>query len=52
MVDINLHQPGIVSYFSAPRCVRMNIEGNLGDYGRALQLKYNGLIGLESIPFD
>lgn len=49
VVDIALHQPGIVMHMDAQRCVRLTIEGSMGEYGRANNLKYNGLIGLESI---
>ena len=48
LVDIALHQPGIVFHMKAPSCVKMTIEGSMGEYGRANNLKYNGLIGFES----
>lgn len=47
LVDIALHQPGVSMHFYAPRAVRMEIEGNTGTYGHALQIKDNGLVGLE-----
>ena len=51
LVDIALHQPGIVVHMEAPLCVRMTIEGSMGKYGRANNLKYNGLIGFESVRY-
>ena len=49
-VDIDMHYPGVISYFSAPRSVKMEVLGSMGEEGRALDLKYNGMMGLESLP--
>ena len=49
-VDIAMHQPGLTMFFFAPKCVKMNIEGNMGKYGKALDLRHNGLLGLDTEP--
>lgn len=52
MIDLALHQPGIAVYMDAPLCIHIDIEGSMGEYGRANNLKYNGLVGLESIKVE
>ena len=49
IVDIALHQPGIVVHMEALSCVKLTIEGSMGEYGRANNLRSNGLVGLYSV---
>lgn len=49
LVDIALHYPCISIYMNAPSCIKVTIEGSMGEYGRANNLKFNGLVGLESV---
>ena len=48
-IDIALHQPGVCMYFDAQRAVKVHFEGNMGQYGHALDMKYNGFMGFETI---
>lgn len=49
LVDIALHDPGKTMYFFIPNGVKLRIEGNTDEYGRALEIKKNGLCGFKSI---
>jgi lipopolysaccharide transport system ATP-binding protein len=46
-VGITLHQPDITSYFWAPDCVLMYIEGSSSMHGKVLNSKQSGFMGLE-----
>lgn len=50
LLDISMHQPGIAFHMQAPGCAKVTFEGSIGEFGRANDLRNNGLIGLESIP--
>lgn len=52
LVDIAMHQPGFVMHFHAPLAVRVFFEGNSGPYGHALDIKRDGLLGLELCKED
>ncbi len=52
LLDINMHQPGVAFHMQAPICAKVEFEGSMDEFGRANDLKNNGLIGLESIPFS
>jgi len=49
LLDICLHQPNIVGYLDAMSCVLIHFEGKSNKFGRAGDIKANGLIGLEAI---
>ena len=48
IVNIALHQPGAICYVSIPNGVHMHISGSTGKYGRVLEARHNGFLGLES----
>lgn len=48
-VGITLHQPDVTSYFWAPDCVIMHIEGSSAPHGKILQSKSSGFMGLEDL---
>lgn len=50
LLDIHMHQPGIAFHMQAPKCAKVEFEGSMDEFGRANDLKGNGLIGFESIP--
>lgn len=48
-VDINLHHPMVEGLIDCYHCVNLHIDGNQEEFGRALNAKKEGFIGLESI---
>ncbi len=48
IVDIYLHHPMVEYQLEAPHCAELEFEGSLDEYGKALNIKDNGLIGLLS----
>ena len=51
-VGITLHQPDVTTYFWAPDCVRMHVEGSSSKYGKVLNSKQSGFFGLDAIERD
>ena len=48
-LDLYLHHPMVEYQLQAPDCAEIHSEGNLENEGRALNLKEEGFIGLESV---
>lgn len=51
-VDICMHHPMIEYHFQAIDCAVLHIDGYQEGFGRSLIQKYDGFVGLESIPTD
>lgn len=51
-VGITLHQPDVNSYFWAPDCVLMHVEGSSCMHGRVLESRQSGFMGLETVLSD
>lgn len=51
-VDICMHHPMVEFHFQAIDCALLHIDGYQEGYGRSLLQKYDGFLGLESIPID
>lgn len=49
-VDICMHHPMIEYHFQAIDCAVLHIDGYQEGFGRSLIQKYDGFIGLESLP--
>ena len=47
-LDICMHQPNVVGYMDVKSCVLIHFEGSMDQFGRAEEIKQNGLIGLVS----
>ena len=47
-VDLDLHHPRVSVFFSAPKCVSVEIEGSPGQSGMNLDLRNVGLVGFNS----
>ena len=48
-VGITMHQPDVTSYFWAPDCVLMNVEGSSSKFGKVLKSRESGFMGLETV---
>ena len=48
LVDIDIHQPSIQTFLSAPNCQVIHIEGFYEPFALPLVLKNEGFLGLES----
>ena len=51
-VDINMHHPMVEFHFRAIDCAVLHIDGYQEGFGRSLIQKYDGFVGLESLPMD
>lgn len=49
IVDIYIHHPMVEWFMKAPNCAKIHVDGYQEGYGRALRLKEEGFLGLESI---
>ena len=47
IIDLYLHHPMVEWFVKAPHCAEIHIDGYQENYGRALNLKTEGFIGLE-----
>jgi len=48
LVNVFLHQPGVTSYVTIPNGIYMHVTGSAGEFGRVLEARYNGFMGLET----
>ena len=51
-VDICMHHPMVEFHFQAIDCAVLHIDGYQEGFGRSLIQKYEGFVGLESLPMD
>ena len=51
-VDICMHHPMVEFHFQAIDCAVLHIDGYQEGFGRSLIQKYEGFVGLESLPTD
>jgi len=51
-VDICMHHPMVEFHFQAIDCAILHIDGYQEGFGRSLIQKYEGFVGLESLPTD
>lgn len=49
IIDLYLHHPMVEWFMKAPHCAEIHIDGYQEGFGRALNLKNEGFIGLETI---
>ncbi|MBE6272562.1 MAG: ABC transporter ATP-binding protein [Bacteroides sp.] len=49
IIDLYLHHPMVEWYMKAPHCAEIHIDGFQENFGRALNVKEEGFIGLETI---
>ncbi len=49
IIDLYLHHPMVEWFMKAPHCAEIHIDGFQEGFGRALNLKNEGFIGLETI---
>lgn len=49
IVDLYLHHPMVEWFVKAPHCAEIHIDGYQENFGRALNLKTEGFIGLETL---
>ena len=49
IIDIYIHHPMVEWFMKAPNCAKIHVDGYQEGYGRALRLKEEGFLGLESI---
>lgn len=49
IIDVYLHHPMVEWFMKAPHCAEIHIDGYQENFGRALNVKEEGFIGLETI---
>ena len=49
VIDMALHQPGIVMHMYAPSCVKVTFEGGMEAFGRANTIETNGFFSMETL---